>query len=370
MKLINEVAPVDKARENVGRHVLDYLDLINSTPLRELDAAGPDCTIEQAIRLWFRLSLAKTRTRPEIPLATLLNHVIPLIGQLPLKDITRLNLNRPFNYLLDEGKVMEAKRTFALCKQLLRWCVSQGYIEHSPLENIQRRDVGGRNPPPLNRTLSDAEIWVFWKGLDLWNFSEQTRWALRLTLLAARRPDEIVRAKRSEFDLVNGYWHQGKRNKSRRDHTLPISALMKKCVEQLDLANTTGSPWLVPSPVDPMKPMSKGAITQALRRMQRSPGFGLEPFTTRDLRRTARTILARLGIPNEVSRKIMNHTSEGMDKVYDRHDYLSQMKVALSSYSAHIEMILHNDTYETVEHRYEGVPLQLPEEASVNQLLS
>lgn len=360
---ITDVTPVNKARENVGRHVLDYLDSILKAPLSELDNLDTDCTIEQAIKLWVRLSLIKTRSRPEIPLSTILNHIIPIIGQLPLKGIKRIELNRPFNYLLDVDKKMEAKRTFALSKQFLRWCVSQGYIEHSPLENMERRDVGGRNPDPLTRVLSDAEIWVFWHGLDMWDYSEQTRWALRLALLAARRPDEIVRAKREEFNLATGYWHQGKRNKSRREHTLPLSPLMRRCIEQLDIANIWDSPWLVPSPVDPSRPMSKGAVTQAVRRMVRSPDFGLEPFTTRDLRRTARTTLARLGVPNEVSRRIMNHAAEGMDRVYDKHDYVSQMRDALNLYSKHIDNIIHSDTWEELAHRYEGVPLQLPKES-------
>lgn len=365
---ITEPATINKAKENVGQHVLDYLDSILNAPLRELDNIGTDCTIEQAIKLWVRLSLIKTRSRPEIPLSTILNHIVPIIGHLQLREVKRIELNRPFNYLLDENKTMEAKRTFALSKQFLRWCVSQGYIEHSPLENMERRDVGGRNPAPLSRVLSDAEIWVFWHGLNMWNFSEQTRWALRLALLAARRPDEVVRAKREEFNLATGYWHQGKRNKSRRDHTLPLSPLMRHCIEQLDLANVWGSPWLVPSPVDPAKPMSKGAITQALRRMIRNQDFGLEPFTTRDLRRTARTILAKLGVPNEVSRRIMNHASEGMDRVYDKHDYVSQMRDALNHYSNYIEKIIHSDTWETLAHRYEGVALQLPEESILRQV--
>lgn len=368
MKQIAEEIVIDKAKENVGRHVLVYLEQILATPLRQLENIGEDCTVEQVIRLWVRLSLVKTRSRPEIPLSTILNHILPVIGEMKLTELKRLDLNRPFNYLLDENKKMEAKRTFALSKQFLRWCVSQGYIENSPLESMQRRDVGGRNPEPLSRVLTPAEIWIFWHGLDLFEFSEQARWCLRLALVAARRPDEVVRARRDEFNLATGYWHQGKRNKSRRDHTLPISPLMRKCVEQLDLVNQ-GSVWLAPSPKNPNVPLSKGAVNQVLRRMQRDADFEIEPFTPRDLRRTARTMLAGLKVPNEVSRMIMNHAAEGIDRVYDRHDYMAQMRDALNLYSDQIEQITNADTYEGLFHRYEGVPLRLPETALINQLV-
>ena len=59
----------------------------------------------------------------------------------------------------------------------------------------------------------------------------------------------------------------------------------------------------------------------------------LEPFTPRDLRRTARSYFPALGIkPREVSRKIMNHSLEGIDRVYDRHDYMDEMRDALESF--------------------------------------
>ena len=80
--------------------------------------------------------------------------------------------------------------------------------------------------------------------------------------------------------------------------------------------------------------MSKVAIAQALRRILERPELmELEPFTPRDLRRTARSYFPALGISQEVSRKIMNHSLEGIDRVYDRHDYLDRMSEAMSAYS-------------------------------------
>jgi len=57
------------------------------------------------------------------------------------------------------------------------------------------------------------------------------------------------------------------------------------------------------------------------------------PFEIRDLRRTARSTLSRLGVEQDVARKIMNHSLEGIDRVYDRHDYLDRMSEAMSAYS-------------------------------------
>lgn len=98
--------------------------------------------------------------------------------------------------------------------------------------------------------------------------------------------------------------------------------------------------------------------------MIRAPrGLGLETFTPRDLRRTARSKLSALDTPNDVARKIMNHALEGIDRVYDTHDYLSQMRIAMNRFSAAVEQIIACESYHQLQHRYEGETLLLDERA-------
>ena len=348
----------------VGRHVLQWLDGVRTSSLIELEGSGHAGSVMQVMKLWVRLSLLQTRRRPEIAISSLLKHVLPVIGEWPLTSVTRLQLNRLFNILIADGKKEEARRVFALCKQFFSWAEMQGYLEHSPLSAMKKRDVAGRSAAPGNRTLSDAEVWVFWHGLDAWDLSEQCRWALRLCLLTARRPDEVVQARKDEFNLTSGIWRQGTRNKSQREHILPLTPMMRVCISALMNASPEESPWLVPSPVTLSQPLSRGAITQALRRMIRAErGLGITPFTTRDLRRSARSRLAALNTPNDVARKIMNHALEGIDRVYDTHNYLPQMQLALNALSENIENIIAAESYHLLEHRYPGEKLQLDERA-------
>lgn len=349
---------------HVGRHVVLWLNAVSTSSLTELEACGDEGSVAQVMKLWVRLSLLQTRRRPEIAISSLLKHVLPAIGERSLSSITRLQLNRLFNILIADGKKEEARRVFALCKQFFAWAEMQGYLEHSPLSAMKKRDVAGRSAPPGNRTLSDAEVWVFWHGLDAWDLSEQCRWALRFCLLTARRPDEVVQARKDEFNLTSGIWRQGTRNKSQREHILPLTPLMRVCIHALMQSSPEESPWLVPSPVTLSQPLSRGAITQALRRMIRADrGLGIAPFTTRDLRRSARSRLAALNTPNDVARKIMNHALEGIDRVYDTHNYLPQMQHALNALSDSIEHIIAAESYHLLEHRYPGEKLQLDERA-------
>ncbi|CDL81071.1 tyrosine-type recombinase/integrase [Xenorhabdus szentirmaii] len=357
--------PYNKA-EHVGKITIDYINVIGITSLITLeDRADNGRLVKDIIMIWLKVSLFLTRRRPEIAVSSLITHVIPMIGNINIEECNKIKLNRVFNYLLSEGKVNEAKRVFALTKQFLSWCEHQGYIEHNPLASMTRKDVGGKTAEPRSRSLSDAEIWCFWHGLDMWDFSEQIRWGLRLCLLSARRPDEVFRAEKSEFNLNSGIWRQGNRNKSRRDHTLPISPLMRVCLDNL-FASTPNSEWLCPSPKNISHPMSKGAPAQAIRRMVRDRvHFGLDEFMPRDLRRTARTKLSSLGVQNDVSRKIMNHALEGIDKVYDRHDYFEQMREALTLYSDEIKQIVNVGSYRELNHDFEVDGLKLPPTSKV-----
>ena len=106
--------------------------------------------------------------------------------------------------------------------------------------------------------------------------------------------------------------------------------------------------------------MSKVAISQSLRRILETPEMlAVEPFTPRDLRRTARSCLASLDVPSDVSRKVLNQSLEGIDRVYDRHDYIDQMQEALYKYSVFLFNIVESEGVEDLSHKYKGDRLDL-----------
>ena len=58
-----------------------------------------------------------------------------------------------------------------------------------------------------------------------------------------------------------------------------------------------------------------------------------------DLRRTAVSGMARLGVPPHVADKILNHTSgtiSGVAAVYQRHDFLAEREAALNRWGQHV----------------------------------
>lgn len=69
----------------------------------------------------------------------------------------------------------------------------------------------------------------------------------------------------------------------------------------------------------------------------------IKPFTLHDLRRTAATGMAGLGIAPHVVDKILNHatgTIQGVARVYNRYEYLAERKDALDVWARHIQRLV------------------------------
>jgi integrase len=75
--------------------------------------------------------------------------------------------------------------------------------------------------------------------------------------------------------------------------------------------------------------MGIDTLNVALKRVK----HGLADFTLHDLRRTARTHLAALGIRREVAERCLGHKLRGVEGTYDRHDYFKERRLALAQWA-------------------------------------
>jgi integrase len=63
---------------------------------------------------------------------------------------------------------------------------------------------------------------------------------------------------------------------------------------------------------------------------------GVEGWRVHDLRRTCRTGMARLGVPEIVSERVLNHLPQGLEKIYNVHEYADEKRGALEKWAGHI----------------------------------
>jgi hypothetical protein len=69
-------------------------------------------------------------------------------------------------------------------------------------------------------------------------------------------------------------------------------------------------------------------------------GEAREPFQLRDLRRTAETMLAKLGTGPNIRGEVQSHGLGGVQKRhYDQHDYLEEKRTALQLWASHLATV-------------------------------
>ena len=77
-----------------------------------------------------------------------------------------------------------------------------------------------------------------------------------------------------------------------------------------------------------------------------------EPFTLHDLRRTAASGMARIGIAPQVVDRVLNHTAgtiRGVARIYNRYEYGDERQAALEAWSRYVVALLNpNDTKKVV----------------------
>ena len=86
---------------------------------------------------------------------------------------------------------------------------------------------------------------------------------------------------------------------------------------------------------------SISGFSKAKRRLDHLSG--LHDWRIHDLRRTAATGMVRLGVPQLIVGKVLNHASRslsGVTGIYDRHGYLDSKREALTAWSQHLREIV------------------------------
>jgi hypothetical protein len=61
---------------------------------------------------------------------------------------------------------------------------------------------------------------------------------------------------------------------------------------------------------------------------------------SRDVRRTAKTLMQRAGVRPDISERVLAHVIKGVEGVYDRYGYLSEKRDALDKLAGLIDQIL------------------------------
>jgi integrase len=274
------------------------------------------------------------RTAAEIE-RRLRKNVIPRIGNVRLAELHRRDINRAVDPIVRRGRLAEACRVFEDLRSIMRWALARGDLDRNPMEGMKKPAA----PRTRTRVLSDDEIRTLWSELPkTLTKSKSCQRIIQLCLVTAQRVGEVAGMRRAELDLTRREWHlPGARTKNGHAHCVALSDLAIRIISEA-LADAGNSPFVFTSNGGALPAM---AVARTILRAQER--FAIAQWSAHDLRRSAITGMARLGVAPIVLGHIANHrttTKAGITlSAYAHHDYANEIRQALERWAKHLAEI-------------------------------
>lgn len=279
----------------------------------------PDMKVETVCREFIRL-YAQTRNKSWREAERILEQeFVSAHGQRDIREIKRYDILELMDAAIERGAGYQANRILSHVRKLFNWCIERGILEASPIVGVK--------PPTKEvsreRVLNDDELVRILRACR--NEVYPFRQIVPMLLATAQRRGELTEMRWSEIDLEEKVWViPAERAKNGKKHYVPLSTFALEILNEVprfldcDYVFTTTR----------QTPVS--GYSKWLRRLSAES----ETFDWRyhDLRRTAATNLAKLGVAQAVTEKILNHVSgiiSGVAAVYNRHNYADEKREAL-----------------------------------------
>ncbi len=242
--------------------------------------------------------------------------LLPRWRDSPLAEVTRREVADLLGKIVSRGAGAQANQTKRYISGIFSWGLQQGMAEHNP--------VTGMKLPvrltPRDRYLSEREIAALWQILD--QGSDLMAGAYKAILLTACRPGEVLGLRWEEISEDGLWWViPDARSKNGLPHRVFLTPPMREILEARR-ALAGGSPLVFPATRSGL-PLPRFPGPEKLRN---AVGFDFNPH---DLRRTASTHLARLGVRDEIREALLNHKKKGLRSVYNLYEYDREKQEAL-----------------------------------------
>lgn len=284
--------------------------------------------------------------------------VFDTLGSVPIEDIKKPDILTILAKVRDEGKMRTANVLLADLKQLFKFAAEWEYIQADPVATITKKQAGGADVS-RSRYLTDKEIKQLVKQIPTANLAKRTELAVWVLLSTGVRISELTTARWENVDFKKRNWHIPT-SKNQRDHNIYLSDFALKQFKALQVLRENGTdgelvPWVIPNTfgnnhidiktigkqlADRQRPGEKSKLTH---RCKNNTALMLDGgrWTAHDLRRTAATVMSRLGVPADVIDECLNHMLERkVSRVYIQDRRWDEQRVAFIKLGAHLDALV------------------------------
>ena len=269
---------------------------------------------------------------------------IPVWGGRPITEVTAFDVRAVVKAAKDRGAPAQAHNLLGTARRLFGWAIDQQVygIETSPCDRLKPKAIIGEKAI-RTRILRDDELRAFWNASDKIGYPYGRM--NQVLALTGQRKSEVAEARWSEFDLERKLWTiPAERMKADAAHVVPLTADVIAILESLprfkrgDYLFSSSFGERAVTAFSKAKSILDKAMLAELRKD--NPKAELSPFVLHDIRRTMRTGLSALPVPDLVRELVIAHTKPGLHKVYDQYAYLDEKRHALDLWAARLRSIV------------------------------
>jgi integrase len=264
-------------------------------------------------------------------------------GGRPIDSITSKDIVSVLDAAVERGAAYYAHKLLADVRRLFNWAIARGAygIEQSPCDRMRpAKVIGGKEA--RTRILVDDELRSVWSAAQTMGYPFGS--LIQFLILTGQRKSEVAEAQWSEFDLSSKLWRiPASRMKANAAHVVPLTDECMRILENVPRFNGGDFIFTTTFGEKPVSGFSKTKLRlEAL--MSTELKRPVEPFVLHDLRRTMRTGLSALPIPDLVRELVIAHAKPGLHKVYDQFGYIEEKRHALELWQARVREIVHRTT--------------------------
>jgi integrase len=321
-----EVMPIGEARERarvaIGR-IKEGLEPFEApTPRAE--------TFEHVAENWLKRHVEAKGLRSGAEIERVLRHcVYPSWKARPFVGIRRSHVAELLDKVEDEHGARTADYVLAIARGIANWYASRHDAYVPPfVRGMKRTDPKERE---RDRSLDDDELRAVWQAAQ----SNGTFGAfVRLALLTGQRREKLLTMRWTDIG-DDGVWTipTEEREKGNADEVkLPKAALDIIAAQP----RRGDNPYVLAGRTSgPIRGLGQ------MKRLLDAKLPAMPHWQVHDLRRTARSLMSRAGVPRDIAERVLGHrVGNSVARVYDRHEYADEKAGALARLAALIERIV------------------------------
>ena len=330
------------SRDPAGKqvwHTIGSTDLYKVEEARELarvaikaikageSRLGPQ-TFEAVAENWFKRHVEAKGLRSATRIKQRLEgQILPEWRSRDFETITRSDVAALLDDVEDNSGPVAADKALAIVSSICNWYATRNDKYATPIVRGMRRS--NTKERARKRILNDDELRAVWKAAE----ANGTFGAfVRMCLLTGQRKDKVAKMKWAHLAGTSWQIETDKREKSNAGELVLPQVALDIISSQPQLL---GNPFVFP-----------GRGAKAMRGFDdRKKNFDaklpdMPNWTLHDLRRTCRSLMSRAGVNDRHAECVLGHVIEGVEGVYNRHEYREEKAHALRALAALIDKIV------------------------------